>query len=578
MKQVVTHGWSLVAGTSRTWVRFLPWLLGFTLFAWAGEYGCLLVSGVVATYQPYLVIFGLSVGLTIQLLMIVLALRKVGDLTHWSSSEPVSVRRIIDVALLPFLGIYVAFGYVNDYVSNLIFLIQGRTDTFTLANILGELNPTGSRTRLIVVLASLVVLYVLGQVLGSIRSKTASVWLDLASTLVTAFGTFLGILSIFRIWEQVRLWLYTRNVWGWIGTFSDWLRETFPIDVPEFLSQAWAFLADTCWPGFWDLLVQPLVWFALAILVAGGQFIHVDDIVTRVVPPSSNKFVNFLREDVQERILGDLDVKVLPVLHALRRMWKATVPFLAAYIVVFTVLTWIGEGLESFVWRLMGMQSTVSVIVNAIPLVDAISSVLIMSLKIALLVVTFSQAEKLAESPPAPRTSVGTTVLIVALCFILAVAHTLTAPSMTTTRSGREGQTLTIMGVQVSISDVRVGTRLESGWHEDVTDQRFVAVHLTAYSKSVQGSLNSTLVGSGHTYDPYDFTYSTHLDAGFLSEIDLVFEVSTADCSRPLYFETRSIRALTAQIEVARFRLDLNLAGSEGSTVSADMIVEMSVP
>ena len=578
MKQVVTHGWSLVAGTSRTWVRYLPWILGFTLFAWAAEYGCLLASGVTATFQPYTVIVLLSVGLIIQLSMIVLALRKVGELTHWSSSEPVNIRRIIDVALLPFLGIYVAFGYVNDYVSNLFFLIQGRTDMFTVANIIGELNPTLSRTRLIVVLACLVALYILGQVLSSIRSKYTSVWLDLASTFVTTLGTFLGVLSLFRIWEWVRLWMYTRNVWAWIQKFSTWLSENYPINVPEFLSQAWTFFAETCWPGFWDLLVQPLVWFALAILVAGGQFIHVDDIVTRVIPPSTNKFVNFLREDVQERILGDLDDKVFPILHAFRRMWKATVPFLAAYILVFTALTWIGEGLQDLVWNLIGMQSTIAVTVDAIPFVDAIPSVLIMSLKIALLVVAFSQAEKLAQSPPAHSTSVGTTVLIVVLCFVLAVAHTLTASTRILTQSGVEGDTLTPMGFQISISDIRVGTTLDTGTSEDVTDQRFVVVHLTALPEKTDGSLYSTLVGSGHIYDPYDGGPSFGTDSGFISEVDVVFEVSVADCSRPLYFETRPSRALIARIEVARFKLNLNLAGSENSTVSADTTLLQRVP
>ena len=78
--QMGGHFSHLLVRTGGTWVRFWPWLLGFMLLAWVGQYGALLVSSQVAKAYPYLVILGLSVGLLVQVSMIVLALRKVGDL------------------------------------------------------------------------------------------------------------------------------------------------------------------------------------------------------------------------------------------------------------------------------------------------------------------------------------------------------------------------------------------------------------------------------------------------------------------------------------------------------------------
>jgi len=575
VKQLGVHLGRLAVGTAQTWVRYLPWLIGFTLFAWAGEYASLLASSVVAPHVPYLVILGLSVSLIIQLLMIVLALRKVGTLVGWSSSSPLATHRIIDIAILPFLGLYVAFGYVNDDISNLLFLIQGRTNFYQLSTIIGDLNPMLSTTRLIWVLAALVGLYIVGQVLDALREKSTSFWLDLASALVTSFGTFLGLLSAFRIWDWVQQWMHTRNIAAWNDTIASWVSSV--VHIPDVLSRAWEFFSATLWPGFWDLLVQPLVWFALAILVAGGRFMHLDEVVARVAPPSTNKVVNFLRNQIQGRILGDLDDKVVPLLHALRRMWKATVPFLAAYILAFTVCTWVGEGFKDLAWRLLGMQDS-STLVIVLPLVDAISSVFILSVKLALLVVAFSQAEKLATSPPAKKTSAGTTVLIVAACFALAVVHTLTLPSDVTVRSGEVGDKVNVIGVQVSVSDIRVGTTVDVDGYQDDTDQRFVVIHLSAYSDTVRTSLRSTIVAGGHTYQTYDTVSWLDTEPGFLTEKDMTFEVELTDLTGPIYIVTHPYMTLRAQIEEAKFTIDINPAGTAGVTVTAEKYQTERVP
>lgn len=577
MKQLVPHFWSLTTGTARTWARYFPWLIGFTLFAWAGEYASLLASSVVAAYQAYLVIVGLSIGLILQLTMLVLALRKVGSLVGWTAEPPVPIRQIVDMALLPFLAIYMGFGLVNDYVSNLFFLIQGRMGFFQVSEVMAALNPAQSRTRLIWVLVTLVVLYAVSLLLDVVKSKVTAIWPDLLDTFITAFGTFLGVLSVFRIWEQVRLWIYTRNIAAWRDEFMDWLTSVFHFNVPDFLSQVWSYFSETVWPSFWDMLLQPLVWFALAVLVAGGKFIHVDEIVTRVVPPADNKVVGFLRDVVQDRILGDLDEKLFPVFQALRRMWKATISFLAAYILAFTALTWIGEALQDLAWRLIGMRQS-STIAIAIPLVDAISAVLILSLKLALLIVAFSQAEKLAENPTEAKTSVTNGILVVLVCCALAVAHTVTAPSSTTIHSGDLGQSVSVTGVQLSVSDIRVGTEVSSGMSGDTTDQRFVVVHLSSVSEKVHASFRATLIVSGHTYVPYDENDTIMADPGFLTETDVIFEVNRSDFGQPFSVQLKPVVYLVSQVEVAQFSFTLDPTGSQDRTVSANTLSTQSVP
>jgi len=136
-------------------------------------------------------------------------------------------------------------------------------------------------------------------------------------------------------------------------------------------------------------------------------------------------------------------------------------------------------------------------------------------------------------------------------------------------------------GIRVSISDIRVGTTLNLQFSSDVTDQRFVVVHLTAVSDTAHTPLISVLVGSGHTYDTYNDSFALSVMPGFLTETDLIFEVSAADFSHPLYCETQPNILLTSQKEVAKFRLDLSdadLAGSQGRSVSADRYPTQRVP
>jgi len=550
------------------------------LFTWVGRYGALLVSSQVATRSAYLVIVVLSVGLLVQVSMIVLALRKVGDLVGWrvTGDERQGALRVIESALLPFLGIYVSFGYISDYVSNLLFLIQEQSDFSTLAMFLSTMNPTQSTTRLWIVLGVLVLLYVVGHLLNWAREKTSASWLSLVSAVVTAGGTFLGLLSVFRIWEQVSLWFQGRKIAGAKDIVLGWMSDLFHIDFPEILAEAWGFFTDTIWPAFWTLLVHPLVWFALAMVVAGSRFIQVESLVDKVVHPPRSKVANFVRLDIQDRVLGDLDVKVFPILHALRRMWKATLPFIGAYILVFTGLTWLGESLEALAWRWIGMRTSDQMMV-AVPLVDLILAVLIMSLKLALLVVAVRRADELAAvSEDENHTSLLNGVIIVGLCFVMAVLNVVTAPGSVTVSAAQVGSSVTLMGAQVVATDAEVATSVTSGAAENLTDLRFVVVHVTAYSPYDTVILSATLTAGGHTYGTYDDDELLTTTPGFLSERDYIFEVGVADLAGPVSLEVRPRTSLTAQVEVARFHLTPDITGSGGRAIEATSRTTMRVP
>ncbi|MGC3955793.1 MAG: hypothetical protein QM804_16340 [Propionicimonas sp.] len=168
--------------------------------------------------------------------------------------------------ILPFLAIYAAFGFVDDYARNVMLALQGRF-SFSAIEFINQLDPTKSTTTLAIVAGVVVALYLARRVLDRLAARRDHAWITLLGALVEASWVLLALLSLFRIVEVVKLWLNSRQLAAWgfelFELLFGWIRLT------GFWLDAWEFLARQAWPAFWDVLTQPLAWLALAAVVAG---------------------------------------------------------------------------------------------------------------------------------------------------------------------------------------------------------------------------------------------------------------------------------------------------------------------
>lgn len=574
--QLAAHFIYLVKATAITWWRHAPWLLGFMLFAMTARYASMLVTSQVAIKYPFFVMFGMAFGLVVNLVMIILAIRAMIDILG-VENQP-TIRHLLETSVVPFMLIYLAFGYMSQYMSTLLFVIQARSQFAALSEMLAALNPTQSVRALVSTIVIFVASFLLGYLVTWLQARTSAPWLSLISAFLSAVRWVLGFYSVFRIWEVVRLWLYGRQFSLWWEHFGDWLSSWMHINVPAVLSNAWAFFAGNIWPGLWGLLVYPLVWFALIIVVMGGELLNVNAVYERVMRPQGKSVI---RRIVLDNLLGRVNLRILPIFNAFRDMLKATVPFLGAYVILFTLLTWIGDGLERLVWIGTGMRPD-AVIVALVPVVDIISSVLVMSLKIALLVTTYQRAITLAKSPhPKPATAVAHGLFVVLIAIVLAIAQTSvsTATSVTVHSASQQGVT-DFKDSQVTVSNIRVGTELAGAWSSETTDQRFLAVSLSVYSDTVARGFQVAIIASGHTYKPYDNALWITTIPGFRVSTDYVFEISTADLQGTVFAEIRPNSGITVQPEVSRFRLDASIisAPSQGNSIDVDESLRKDLP
>jgi len=573
---LVAHFWRLATATATGWWRHAPWLVGFMLLAATARYASLLVTSQIAIKVPYLIMVSMSFGLLVNIVMIILAIRVM--IQALGIGEQPGIRQVLERSVAPFLVIYLAFGYMSTYSSTMMYVIQTRFSYWKLGDLLDSLNPAHSTRALVTVVVIFIGSFVLGYLLSFIQSKTSASWLSLADAFLQAVRWVLGVFSITRIGEQVRYWVFARQFSQWRDETVDWLSSALHINLPDLFGRVWGMFTGTVWPGLWQLLVYPLVWFALVIVVVGGRLIDVNAMYERVMQPKNTSFV---RREILERMLGGVNAKLLPVLHALRDMIRATVPFLGAYVILFTLLTWAGQGLERLAWMVIGSQGD-QLSMALLPLVDAISSVLVMSLKIALLVVAYQQASALANQPHPPRrTFVVHGVMVVLLAAALVAAQSMIgAGADTTVKTAAPNGMSTFLDSRVTVYNLRVGTDVPGTYGAGPTSQRYIAITVKAYATSSALRFTMSLSADGHTYDPFDNALWLTTTPGFTATTDYLFEVNTADLKGPVYADVTLSGGIQYQGEKSRFRLDPAVlsAPSDGQEVQYDPTVRQRLP
>jgi hypothetical protein len=432
----------LIVDTGRVWWRLLPTIMGVYLLGWLGSELTLRVAVIAGDISPWLALalfaFNFVCVLAAAIVILSLAGRELGIKQLLPAEEreiddrDTSLSRLLAITLLPFLGMYAAFGQVAEAAQRLVtqqwvrygFLSDQQT-------VLGALHDLASQ-HLLWLIALLLGIYVLRRLLDFVAERTGLRVLDLVVVLIESFFMLLLIVGGIRVFARFQAWLEDRAVMQWLAELRDALARffaIFKIDLPEILTRTWAFIADTVWPLVLDVIAQPMLWLAVAALVFGSRVLSLAELWRKGRPyaariPGATSFaryrekrvfrrlgpppkgVRLVAARVQEALFGDIDDKYLPTLHALRLVLRAGAIFLGSYIFVYNLVIILRNYLDMSINWLVGGHE-VQFWVRWEPVFALIPDALIEPIRLCLLAVAFRRclelfAQRSAVTAPIP--------------------------------------------------------------------------------------------------------------------------------------------------------------------------------
>lgn len=381
----------LVLDTGRVWWRTLPLILPVYLLSWVANKLALALAIRIGEWNTWVALVVFTVGLLAELVAIVVILQIVGrelgvrDLVPESEAvdddRDSSLTRLVSITLLPFLGIYAAFGKVQEQAVQLanVQLLRNGAFASDVPSFLGDLNALATQHtwRLVALLVSL---YLIRRGLDLLHERTGIRALGIAVAMVESFFLLVVILGGVRLIQIVRIWISNRVFMSWLENLWDAVLDALSvisIHLPALITRLASFVADEVWPLFWDALAQPVIWLAVAALVFGSQVLSLAELwrkgepyLTRV--PGSTVFASRAERrqaqgkqpppasltraavEVREAFLGDIDDKYLPTFHSLRLVLRAGVVFLGAYVAVYSVILMAGAGVDMLTNQLSG--------------------------------------------------------------------------------------------------------------------------------------------------------------------------------------------------------------------------------
>jgi hypothetical protein len=539
-----------------------------TVAGWAAYTLSVLAAAQVAELNVWLVIPVLAAGVLVRLATLVIAIRTVARATGAvellqqvlpdeaaDDDRDRSLVQLLSLTLLPFLGIYAAFGYVQQFASDLVVLSEL---SLGFGGLLSELNPVNSTTAAAVVIAVIVVLYVLRRILDAVFDRRGLWLVGGLAVFIEATLLLVVALSGFRLFEQFTLWWHDRALVQWwndgIGLLTGWLHW----DLPAFLRIAWSVFSGVFWPVLWDVVSKPIAWLALTTLVVGSRVrslaelwstgtVAVDGadragrIHARLAGATRLRRV-VLR--VQEAAFGDLDDKYLPAWQALRLVLKAGWVHLGVFILAYGLVGLAGQWLSTGVLRLIG-GVPVSMGLMTAPLVNLIPDVAVMSLQISLLVSTVTRILRHRahlDRAPEPvvrglRSRLAEIALVVSVILVFTGVWMARPSDAAASREVPMGRDARLDAELVRVDAVDYGSRLVVGSDTQVsTSAAFVVVHFTCYRPGADGETpHLELINGERRYQSGGWGATALLpQPGFESSTDVVFEVAQADLNSGL--------------------------------------------
>jgi hypothetical protein len=420
----------LVVDTGRVWWRLLPAIMAVYLLGWLGAELTLRLAVIAGDLSPWLTLilfaFHFVCILSATVVILNLAGRELGVRDLLPTDErtlddrDTGFSRLLAITLLPFLGMYAAFGQVNEAANRIVVhqLIRygALSDQETVLGVLNDL----ATNRLPLLIGLLVGLYVLRRLVDLAHDRTGWRLAGLGVVLIESFFLLVLVMGGVRIFQIFGLWLSERTFVQWLVAVKNQVAEflaIFRFDLPAVLELLGTFFAEQVWPIFVDVLTAPLLWLAVAALVFGSRVLTLAELwrkgqpyasrvpgassfarhaekraLRRVGPPP--KGVRLAAAQTRQAFFSDLDDKYLPTFHSLRLVVRAGVLFLGCYILAYslvliaqnyfgTLVNWVVGGREYTFW------------VRWEPVFDLLQSAPFETLRLCLLAVAFRRCLEL---------------------------------------------------------------------------------------------------------------------------------------------------------------------------------------
>jgi hypothetical protein len=414
----------LIRDTGRAWWRLLPLIVAVYLLGWLGSELTLRVAVIAGDFSAWLALalfaFSFVCTLIAAIVILTLAGRELGISRLLPEDEreiddrDTSLTHLIAITLLPFLGMYAAFGQVSEAAQRFVTQQWVRygflSDQKTVLGVLSDL----ATNHLPWLVTLLVGIYVLRRLLDYVAERTGLRILGFVVVLIEAFFMLLVIMGGIRVFQRFRNWFRDRAVLQWFAEIQEAAARffaIFKIDLPELVTRTWAFFTDQVWPTLIDVVGQPLLWLAVAALIFGSRVLSLAELWRKGQPyaariPGATAFARYSEKRafrrlgpppkgirlaaarLQEALLGDIDDKYLPALHALRLVVRAGPIFLGCYIFVYNLVIIARNYLEALLYWIVGGHEG-PFWVRWEPVFDLIPNVLIEPLRLCLLAVAF---------------------------------------------------------------------------------------------------------------------------------------------------------------------------------------------
>jgi hypothetical protein len=368
---VLTDVVILVRDTVTVFVRLFPQIMAVWLLGWLGDALAVRVAAIVGDRSGWAALVVFSSSFLFTLVAIVLILRLCGEELGIRALIPKeeaveddgrdrSLNRLVAVTLLPFLGLYSAFGLVDDKAGQLANEMQFRNGIAAPSVLTSVRGLAEQHTWWMVGL--LVGLYLLRRLVDQLHERTRIGLLGILTAVVESFFILVVIFGGFLLLKRPGRWLADRQVAAWLdaaGRAVERALAALHLRLPELLHRLAGFLADPVWPMFWTVVSQPIIWLAVAALVYGSQVLSLADLWRRGQPaasrvvgasrfdrrrdkralrPATPPGVARVGSEVREAFLGDIDDKYLPTFHSIRLVLRAGATFLGAFVLVYTAV------------------------------------------------------------------------------------------------------------------------------------------------------------------------------------------------------------------------------------------------
>ncbi|MFX4271191.1 hypothetical protein ACQBAR_11330 [Propionibacteriaceae bacterium Y1685] len=299
-------------------------------------------------------------------------------------------------ALGPFLAVYAVWGLVDSEVTDL-FSIN------ILYNGLGGVDQWSiNLSRFWFYLTLAVVAWVVRIALDQLRRRVQWAWLEFLAMAVEGIWVFASFITALTVVDAVVAWLTTRVAWAWLlGLWRNALAAlpdlampwglTLPASIDRFVG----WLISDVLPAVGEHVVLPLMWLALAATVFGWYRFTSADVLagTRIgtgLQRLGERLPSGRVRAVSIWATGDLRIKYLPVLQALRLLLHSGPRVLGAFILLSTVIDVGTEWLMVGVARILG-PLPYDLALGVEPTVRLITTLIEMPLLVALYAAAFER-------------------------------------------------------------------------------------------------------------------------------------------------------------------------------------------